>query len=239
LDDTGLYFYNARYYDATIGRFISPDPITHSEPLPQGQIIKDLTVYHTTTQFYTPDTRFPTHINPQEHNRYSYALNNPLRYTDPDGHQAEAAFAVAGSSVWIPGWGWIVAVSAVTVGGAIILEEETGCLSSAWNAVSDAVTSAAGAIGGFFSNLNPFKNDDKNNNKEKRSLRERIKDANENPDKWEKIDQRPDPNQPKNGSSVRELWRNKETGELLEKHVLERNGEIPKNHPHWEEPEGW
>lgn len=25
LDDTGLYFYNARYYDAAIGRFISPD----------------------------------------------------------------------------------------------------------------------------------------------------------------------------------------------------------------------
>ena len=24
LDDTGLYFYNAGYYDATIGRFISP-----------------------------------------------------------------------------------------------------------------------------------------------------------------------------------------------------------------------
>ncbi|MCL4500058.1 MAG: hypothetical protein M1335_07470, partial [Chloroflexi bacterium] len=25
LDATGLYFYNARYYDATIARFISPD----------------------------------------------------------------------------------------------------------------------------------------------------------------------------------------------------------------------
>ena len=29
LDDTGLYYYNARYYDPTIGRFINPDkPLT-------------------------------------------------------------------------------------------------------------------------------------------------------------------------------------------------------------------
>ncbi|MFA4837255.1 MAG: RHS repeat-associated core domain-containing protein [Dehalococcoidia bacterium] len=56
LDDTGLYFYNARYYDATIGRFISPDSIV------------------------------PNTANPQSLNRYSYCLNNPLRYTDPSGH---------------------------------------------------------------------------------------------------------------------------------------------------------
>ncbi len=28
LDDTGLYYYNSRYYDPMIGRFISPDPLT-------------------------------------------------------------------------------------------------------------------------------------------------------------------------------------------------------------------
>jgi RHS repeat-associated protein len=56
LDDTGLYYYGARYYDATIGRFISPDTVV-SEP-----------------------------YNPQNLNRYSYCLNNPLKYTDPSGH---------------------------------------------------------------------------------------------------------------------------------------------------------
>ncbi|MBN1691912.1 MAG: RHS repeat-associated core domain-containing protein [Dehalococcoidia bacterium] len=55
LDETGLYFYNARYYDAVIGRFISPD-ILVARPW-----------------------------NPQSFNRYSYCLNNPLKYADPSG----------------------------------------------------------------------------------------------------------------------------------------------------------
>jgi len=53
---TDLMYYNARYYDPTIGRFISPDTIV-------------------------PD---PT--NPQDLNRYSYVRNNPIRYSDPTGH---------------------------------------------------------------------------------------------------------------------------------------------------------
>ncbi|MBN2074581.1 MAG: RHS repeat-associated core domain-containing protein [Dehalococcoidales bacterium] len=59
LDDTGLYYYNARYYDATIGRFISADAIV------------------------------PGPANPQNFNRYSYCLNNPLKYIDPSGHDVE------------------------------------------------------------------------------------------------------------------------------------------------------
>ncbi len=56
LDSTGLYYYNARYYDPVIGRFISPDST--------GQRLSD----------------------PQTLNRYSYCENNPLKYTDPSGH---------------------------------------------------------------------------------------------------------------------------------------------------------
>jgi RHS repeat-associated protein len=56
LDATGLYYYNARYYDATIGRFISPDTIV------------------------------PYPADPQSFNRYSYCRNNPLKYTDPSGN---------------------------------------------------------------------------------------------------------------------------------------------------------
>lgn len=53
-----MYFYNARYYDPYLNRFLSPDSII---PDPQ---------------------------NPQDLNRYSYTRNNPLRYTDPTGHYA-------------------------------------------------------------------------------------------------------------------------------------------------------
>ncbi|WP_423226072.1 RHS repeat-associated core domain-containing protein [Candidatus Amarolinea aalborgensis] len=59
LDDAagGLYFYNARYYDPALGRFIQADTIV------------------------------PQPVNPQSLNRYSYAANNPLRYVDPSGHR--------------------------------------------------------------------------------------------------------------------------------------------------------
>lgn len=53
--ESGLYYYNARYYNPVIGRFTSADPV----------VIDPLT--------------------PQSLNRYSYVLNNPLRYTDPAG----------------------------------------------------------------------------------------------------------------------------------------------------------
>ena len=61
LDQNGLYFYNARYYDATIGRFISPDTLVQSI------------------------------ANPQTLNRYSYVTNNPLKYADPSGHLVQFA----------------------------------------------------------------------------------------------------------------------------------------------------
>jgi hypothetical protein len=34
----------------------------------------------------SPDTIVPDPANPQSFNRYTYTLNNPLRYTDPSGH---------------------------------------------------------------------------------------------------------------------------------------------------------
>ncbi|MBM3135718.1 MAG: hypothetical protein FJZ89_10660 [Chloroflexi bacterium] len=58
-DSTGLYYYGARYYDAALGRFIQPDTIV------------------------------PNPVNPQALNRYSYVLNNPLRFIDPTGMFSE------------------------------------------------------------------------------------------------------------------------------------------------------
>ncbi len=56
LDGLGLIHMNARLYDPEIGRFLSPD-----------------------TYIQAPH-------NSQNYNRYSYVLNNPLKYTDPSGH---------------------------------------------------------------------------------------------------------------------------------------------------------
>lgn len=36
--------------------------------------------------FTQPDNIVPNPYNPQDWNRYAYARNNPLKYTDPDGH---------------------------------------------------------------------------------------------------------------------------------------------------------
>jgi hypothetical protein len=51
-----LYDYHARYYDPTLGRFVSADSIV------------------------------PGAGKPQALNRYAYTFNNPLKYTDPSGH---------------------------------------------------------------------------------------------------------------------------------------------------------
>jgi RHS repeat-associated protein len=55
LDETGLYYYGARYYDPDLGRFITRDSI-------KGYI-----------------------STPQSLNRFAYCQNNPLKYVDPWG----------------------------------------------------------------------------------------------------------------------------------------------------------
>jgi RHS repeat-associated protein len=62
----GLYDYDARYYDPYLNRFPSPDTIV------------------------------PNPANPQSLNRFSYVYNNPLKYTDPDGHFAFLALLAVG-----------------------------------------------------------------------------------------------------------------------------------------------
>ena len=53
---SGLYYYNARYYDPHLGRFIQPDSLV------------------------------PDPLNPAAWNRFSYCGNNPASYVDPSGH---------------------------------------------------------------------------------------------------------------------------------------------------------
>jgi len=57
----GFYYLRARFYDPTIGRFLTPDPLPGSAPIPQSL------------------------------NRYPYVGNNPVNLTDPSGRVWETA----------------------------------------------------------------------------------------------------------------------------------------------------
>src|SRR5688572_19410605 len=58
MSDFGLMFYNAHWYDPYLNHFTQPDSIV------------------------------PDQNNPQDWDRYAYARNNPIKYTDPSGHCA-------------------------------------------------------------------------------------------------------------------------------------------------------
>ncbi|MBL3601657.1 MAG: hypothetical protein JMN25_17635 [gamma proteobacterium endosymbiont of Lamellibrachia anaximandri] len=95
VDEMGLIHMNGRVYDPELGRFLSADP-----------------------QVQSP-------YNSQSYNRYSYVLNNPLKYTDPSGHffvaiamifKAAVAY-VAGGLTTV---GMSSALAAVVAKGAVI-----------------------------------------------------------------------------------------------------------------------
>ncbi|MBN1796817.1 MAG: RHS repeat-associated core domain-containing protein [Sedimentisphaerales bacterium] len=52
-EETGLYYYGTRYYDPEIARFIQADSVVQDE------------------------------LSSQALNRYTYCVNNPLKYVDP------------------------------------------------------------------------------------------------------------------------------------------------------------
>jgi RHS repeat-associated protein len=54
--DIGLYFYNARYYDNVLGRFVQADTV------------------------------IPDPYTPLSYDRYAYANNSPINFNDPTGH---------------------------------------------------------------------------------------------------------------------------------------------------------
>ena len=95
-EETDLTYAGARYYAAGVGRFIQVDPIAQN--VASSKRLQEVLV------------------EPQRLNEYSYALNNPVKYVDPDGQYVETAadlIAVAfslrdaamkgtiGSGVWL------------------------------------------------------------------------------------------------------------------------------------------
>ena len=58
--ETGLDYFGARYYGSKMGRFTTVDPVVNIKA---------------------------SLLNPQRWNRYSYSLNSPIRFNDPDGRE--------------------------------------------------------------------------------------------------------------------------------------------------------
>src|SRR6185295_4045392 len=112
IPNVGLVNMNGRVYDPEMGRFLSADP---------------------TIQFVA---------NLQSYNRYSYVLNNPLRYTDPTGYGLFSAFGVHG-------WLDTVLTIGVAVVGAVIcgVSAGAGCVAFTIFATELSAFSTAAAVG--------------------------------------------------------------------------------------------
>jgi RHS repeat-associated protein len=82
--ETGLDYFEARYYSSAQGRFTSPDEF-------KGGIVDPFTGQDVETN---TALEYADITDPQTLNKYVYVRNNPLRYVDPDGHDLMDAFDV-------------------------------------------------------------------------------------------------------------------------------------------------
>ncbi|MDO8303333.1 MAG: RHS repeat-associated core domain-containing protein, partial [Sedimentisphaerales bacterium] len=123
-DETGLYFYNARYYDPELARFIQSDTVVPSADTSQAL------------------------------NRYAYVKNNPLKFTDPSGHGWFSKFMkkwvgtiLTVALILIAPWGtgmWAMMAYGM-IGSAVSTAVNGGNFKSF--AIGMAIGAAAGAIG--------------------------------------------------------------------------------------------
>ena len=119
LDNFDLINMNGRLYDPWLGRFLQPDPFVQAPEYSQN------------------------------FNRYSYAWNNPLKYTDPDGEWVNLVLGavvggisgyIAGDMAGATGWDLVAYIGVGAVAGAATAGIGSG--------VSSALTSV-GLEGGF------------------------------------------------------------------------------------------
>ncbi|HLB73810.1 MAG TPA: RHS repeat-associated core domain-containing protein [Sedimentisphaerales bacterium] len=108
-EDTGLYYYGARYYDPQLARFVQADSVV------------------------------PAEYSSQALNRYSYGINNPLKFNDPTGQSFWGAIAA------IVGW-----LTSAAVVKAIVIGASIGAGMAALTGGDVLKGALAGAIGGMF-----------------------------------------------------------------------------------------
>jgi RHS repeat-associated protein len=103
MDESGLYYFNARYYDPVTARFTSSD-----DQLGGHKWQSDV------------------------YNRYAYTINNPIKYSDPSGHgllNDAAIGAVLGIEVFVAvGSGGVAIPEEIAGDVAVIAEDEVGTI---------------------------------------------------------------------------------------------------------------
>ena len=109
--ESGLYYLNARYYDNTTARFL------------------------------TEDTYSGSANDPLSLHRYTYCANNPLRYTDPDGHFFGALFRFIAGAV-------VGAVTEYVTQKFIEKRDKINVKAIVYEGVVGGVTSVIGGVGG-------------------------------------------------------------------------------------------
>ncbi|MFC1615492.1 RHS repeat domain-containing protein, partial [Patescibacteria group bacterium] len=106
-DDTGLEYMLARYQNPAVGRFLSVDPVHRDIGLSNDkfkekygkEFIPDMTDH----KVYESKALL---LNPQSLNGYSYSINNPIIYFDPNGETWKIKFS--GTAL---GWSGSIGVS--------------------------------------------------------------------------------------------------------------------------------
>ena len=94
-DQNGLIYAGARYYDPTLGRFLSDDPVRFSES------------------------------NPMSFSRFAYANDNPYRFIDPTGMAPDPETLAAAGETSVPGEAVITVAHNIQSESAAISEAST------------------------------------------------------------------------------------------------------------------
>jgi len=146
-EETGLYYFGARYYDPQMSTWISTDPAL-PEYLPTG------------LQLYFPDKAFSANslkgaggvFNSKNLNLYHYASLNPVKYVDPNGREvnktdvlSSGANLVFSANEIAIGVGLAVAGAALISGGAVLTGSALLAVGVLFNtkAVGDLVVNGA------------------------------------------------------------------------------------------------
>lgn len=183
--------------------------------------------------------------NPQKLNLYPYCLDNPLRLVDPTGNEEEEAKErqkPPPTHVDIPRIivHWMEKMASFFGIELWTTKEIRGIAAAAESGEPGgedpiqkmAQLEAAKRAFEYSKGIRP------------REMGERWSEFQREPEKWDKVAEMSDARQPKGGMSVRELWRNKETGELMENHILRQPRPPRTGHPHpkeakWSEWREW